>query len=101
MSVWGGLHTEPAAQRTRYLSMVLNGATRLVAIVALLAGECLAQTSPAPGPTMPRKSLPVPKGGENIVINPTTDECKAGWRPELKWTKDEFDNFCRQLKISK
>jgi hypothetical protein len=61
----------------------------------------LAQTLPPPGPTAPSKSLPVPKGGENLVINPTMDECKAGWRPGLKWTKEQFDGFCRQMEISK
>jgi hypothetical protein len=52
-----------------------------------------------PGPT--ERQLPVPKGGENIVINPTTAECKAGWRPGLRWTREEFEAFCRQFEISK
>ena len=75
--------------------------TRLVAIIALYAGGALAQTSPEPGPTAPPKTLPVPKGGESLVINPTQDECRAGWRPGLRWTQEEFDKFCRQLEISK
>jgi hypothetical protein len=79
-------------------------AARLAAAIALsvgVAGVILAQTSPPPGPTVPEKSLPVPKGGESLIINPTKDECKGGWRPDLKWTKEEFDKFCRQLAISK
>jgi hypothetical protein len=84
--------------------MVTNTPARLAAAVAFsvgVAGAALAQTSPPPGPTVPEKSLPVPKGGESLVINPTKDECKAGWRRDLKWTKAEFDKFCRQLEISK
>jgi hypothetical protein len=71
------------------------------AIWAAVACTILAQTPPAPGPTAPEKSLPVPKGGETIVINPTASECRAGWRPGLRWTKAQFDAFCRQFKISK
>jgi hypothetical protein len=74
--------------------------TRLVAIIGLYAGGALAQTPPT-GPTVPPKTLPVPKGGESLIINPTTDECKVGWRPGLRWTQAEFDKFCRQLEISK
>ena len=81
--------------------MVTTVAARLVTIVALLAGECLAQTSPPAGPTVPPKALPVPKGGESLILNPTKDECKAGWRPGLRWTQTEFHKFCRQLEISK
>jgi hypothetical protein len=75
---------------------------RLTAAIALwvgIAGAGLAQTSPQPGPTVP--PLRVPKPGENLVINPTMAECKAGWRPGLRWTKEEFRQFCAQLKISK
>jgi hypothetical protein len=50
---------------------------------------------------VPQRTLPVPKGGESMVLNPTQDECKAGWRPGLKWTKAQFDKFCAQMEISK
>jgi hypothetical protein len=73
----------------------------LAAIIGLYAGGALAQTAPPAGATAPPKTLPVPKGGESLVINPTTDQCRAGWRPSLRWTKAEFEGFCRQLKISK
>jgi hypothetical protein len=45
--------------------------------------------------------LPIPKKGDDLVINPTIEECRRGWRPGLKWTKKQFDDFCSQLKISK
>jgi len=71
-----------------------------VGLCAVIAGAILAQAPPS-GPTVPPKTLPVPKGGESLVINPTKNECKTGWRPGLRWTKVEFDKFCRQLDISK
>jgi len=57
----------------------------------------LAQASPSPGPTAPPKTLPVPKGGESLVINPTKDECKAGWCPDLRRSEVDFDNICVQM----
>jgi hypothetical protein len=76
-----------------------------VAWCLLLATGALAQASP-PGPTVPdraipEKMLPVPRPGDDMVLNPTLEECKAGWRPGLRWTKEQFDNFCTQFRISK
>ena len=82
----------------------MDTTTRLIvaaALWALIAGAILAQEKPSPGPTVPGKTLPVPKAGEDLVLNPTLEECKAGWRRGMKWTKDEFDKLCTQLKISK
>jgi hypothetical protein len=84
--------------------MLTNTAAKLAAGVFLcvgIPGAMLAQTSPPTGPTAPPKTLPVPKVGESVVIKPTKDECRAGWLPSLRWTKEEFDRFCRQMKISK
>jgi hypothetical protein len=83
---------------------MMTAAGKLAGTVALclgIAGTSLAQTSTPPGPTVPPKSLPVPKPGESLVINPTRDECRAGWRPALRWTKEEFEKFCTQMEISK
>jgi hypothetical protein len=95
---------EPAGRQARLYSMITNTVARLAVATALcvgVAGVILAQTTPLPGPTVPEKSLPVPKGGESLVLNPTKDECKGGWRPDLRWTREEFDKFCGQLEISK
>lgn len=76
----------------------------IVAALVLAALPCArlasAQTSPTPGPTNPTPP-PGLKPGSDLVINPTIDECDKGWRPDLKWTRDEFDAFCTQLKTSK
>jgi hypothetical protein len=83
---------------------MVTTAARLAAAAAIsmgIAGTGLAETSPKPGTTVPPKTLPVPQGGESMVINPTQAECKAGWRPGLRWTRQEFEKFCAQLHISK
>ena len=66
---------------------------------ALPAG---AQTSPTPGPTNPNAPpSPLSKPGADLVINPTTEECDKGWSAGLKWTKEQFEAFCTQMKTSK
>ncbi len=72
---------------------------QIIAIMLLLGTEALGQTPP--GPTAPKTPLPVPKKGEDLVVNPTLDECKAGWHAGLKWSKEDFDKLCTQLRISK
>ena len=59
-----------------------------------------AQTAPSPGPTNPAPN-PLSKPGTDLVINPTSDECEKGWRPGLKWTREQFEVFCTQMKTSK
>jgi hypothetical protein len=102
------LPAEPHQLRRRFLRMV-TAATKLgvsLIVWAVIASAVLAQKPPTPGPTVPdpsapEKSLPVPKSRDNLVINPTTAECKAGWRPGMRWTREEFEAFCRQFEISK
>ena len=50
---------------------------------------------PTPAPN------PLSKPGTDLVINPTNEECEKGWRPGLKWTKEQFETFCTQMKTSK
>lgn len=44
---------------------------------------------------------PQAKPGGTIVINPTEAECKAGWRPGLRWTQERFAEHCAKLQSSK
>jgi hypothetical protein len=74
--------------------------TRVVAVIALYVGEGFAQTSPLPGPTVPVQSLPAPKGGQGMVINPTKGECDARWRRDFRWTREEFDAACARFEVS-
>lgn len=83
---------------------MLRAPIRLATAAAALAcaGLAYAQTSPTPGPTNPApQPNPLAKPGADLVINPTTEECEKGWRPGLKWTKQQFEEFCTQLKTSK
>lgn len=101
-----GVGGEPRQASSRFTGMVTTAIKLGAPAVIWTAMACaiLAQTPKTPGPTVPGPSerpLPVPKSGETIVINPTSAECKAGWRPGLRWTQQEFAAFCRQFEISK
>ena len=81
-------------------------AVTLAAVLAVAAIPCArmagAQTAPTPGPTNPTPAPnPLSKPGTDLVINPTNEECEQGWRPGLKWTKEQFETFCTQIKTSK
>jgi len=57
--------------------------------------------SPAPGPTNPVPPNPQAQPGATIVINPTNDECSKGWSPSMRWTQEQFREFCSKLGASK
>lgn len=68
---------------------------------ALVGGTVAASAqTTAPGPTNPAPS-PQSKPGATIVVNPTQDECDRGWHAGLKWTREQFEEFCTKLKASK
>jgi hypothetical protein len=72
------------------------------AVLACGAGSGFAQTSPRPGPTSPPPpNQPLAKPGADAVINPTTEECRNGWDPTLRWTKEQFEEFCAKMKAAK
>ena len=79
------------------------GATLLAAATLSGVTAGYAQTSPTPGPTNPAPAQPNPlaKPGSDLVINPTTEECQKGWSPGVKWTKEQFEAFCQQMRTSK
>ena len=71
----------------------------IAAVLTLCATVSLAQTTP--GQTDPTAPNPQAKPGATMVINPTEDECQKGWNATLKWTKEQFDQFCTLLKAAK
>lgn len=77
----------------------------LAAMAAMLCGPGLghAQPGPTPGPNnpAPTPNSPLSKPGTDLVINPTIEECQKGWTAGLKWTREQFDAFCTQMKTSK
>lgn len=60
-----------------------------------------AQSTPAPGPTNPIPPNPQSQPGATIVINPTLEECRRGWEPSMRWTQDQFQQFCTKLSEAK
>jgi hypothetical protein len=77
-------------------------AMRIVVVAAamvVVGGLVLAQTSPTPGPTRPEPA-PGPMA-KDIVVNPTADQCGAGWNPTLKWTREKFEAQCGRMKAPK
>jgi len=71
------------------------------ALLVCCCSVASAQNVPSPGPTNPAPSNPQGKEGATIVVNPTAEECKRGWDPSTKWTKEQFDQFCTRLGASK
>ncbi|MDX2201823.1 MAG: hypothetical protein NW223_03675 [Hyphomicrobiaceae bacterium] len=67
-----------------------------------LAGGALAaaQTSPSPGPVNPAPN-PQAQPGATIVINPTVEQCRRGWNDTMRWTRQQFAEFCTKLGASK
>ena len=72
-----------------------------VSICAVMLGLLTASGASAQ-PTIP-VAPPQTKqpGQQNMVVNPTIDECKTGWNSNLKWTQTQFDQFCASLSKSK
>jgi hypothetical protein len=62
----------------------------------------LSQGTPSPGPTNPTPPPnPQAQPGATIVVNPTADQCRQGWNASMKWTKQQFEDFCHKLRVSK
>jgi hypothetical protein len=79
---------------------------KLLAALLVVGGTGFALAQGTPGPTPgPTNPTPPPnpqaKPGATAVINPTTDQCRKGWDASMKWTKQQFDEFCTKLKASK
>lgn len=72
-----------------------------LATALLLTGTAVALAQNTPGPINPNTANPQTKQGGTIVVNPTEVECQKGWNPTLRWTKEQFEEFCSKLGTSK
>jgi hypothetical protein len=76
------------------------GMRRLIELVAAglftVPVVCAAQNAPPPSTTNPQS-----KPGGTIVANPTEDERKRGWNAGMRWTREQFQEFCAKLNASK
>lgn len=74
----------------------------LLAMTVAVAAQSQSPTpAPAPGPTNPIQPNPLAQPGATIVINPTQDECARGWNASMRWTQEQFREFCTKLGASK
>jgi len=72
------------------------------AAVLALSAAVVAQTSPTPGPNRPEQApSPLSNPGADMMINPTDEQCRAGWNEQLKWTREQFESYCAQMKSAK
>lgn len=62
---------------------------------------CLSAAANGQGSSQTPPSNPQAKPGATIVINPTDQECKQGWSPSMRWTREQFEAFCETLRKSK
>ena len=73
-----------------------------VAAVLCAATVLLGQGTPAPGPSNPNPQPSAEtKPGKDLVVNPTSEECNRGWNANLKWTREQFEQFCATLRAAK
>jgi hypothetical protein len=80
--------------------MMLAMAILMATSLAVSAQTTTPSPSPPPGPTNPTPN-PQAQPGATIVINPTQDECQRGWNASMRWTQDQFREFCAKLGASK
>ncbi len=83
------------------MTYMLLKATFAAFLVFGVTNAAPAQTAPTPDPTNLTQLNPQAQPGATIVINPTEQECSKGWSPDMKWTKEQFDDFCGKLRPSK
>jgi hypothetical protein len=61
----------------------------------------LTMAAPVVCAAQPGADNPQTKPGGTIVVNPINEECRAGWSAEMRWTEQQFREFCERLNASK
>jgi hypothetical protein len=91
-------------QRGRTIGTFIIGAIVVVAVIYAAFGRL--GSSPMPTPHVraqlgtaetSQQSTP----GHDLVINPTTEECKKGWEAAVKLTKKQFELLCTQTQAAR
>jgi hypothetical protein len=90
--------------RGRTVGTFIIGAIVVAALIYAAVGRVGSSTMPTPhvkaqlgtGETSQQS-----KPGYDLVINPTTEECKKGWEATMKWSKEQFEQLCAQMQAAK
>ena len=82
----------------------LIGAIIAVAVIYAAFGRLGSSTMPTPhvkAQIGAAETSQQSKPGYDLVINPTTEECRKGWEAAVKWTKEQFEQLCAQTQAAK
>lgn len=93
-------------QRGRTTGTIIIGGIVVAAVIYAAFGRLGSSTMPTPhmkaqqlGTAETSSHAKTPTS--DLVMNPTTDECKKGWVVALKWTKEQFEQLCAQMQAAK
>jgi hypothetical protein len=88
----------------RTVGTFIIGAIIIAAVVYAAFGRLGSSTMPTPhvkaqlgAAETSQQSRP----NSDLVINPTTEECKKGWEAAMKWSKEQFEQLCAQMRAAK
>lgn len=90
--------------RGRTVGTFIIGAIVVIAVIYAAFGRLGSSTMPTPhvkAQIGAAETSQQSKPGYDLVINPTTEECKKGWEAAVKWTKEQFEQLCAQTQAAK
>ena len=90
--------------RGRTIGTFIIGAIVVIAVIYAAFGRLGLSTMPTPhvrAQLGAAETSQQSKPGHDLVINPTTEECKKGWEVAMKWTKEQFEQLCAQMRAAK
>ena len=91
-------------QRGRTIGTFIIGAIVVVAVIYAAFGRLGSSTMPTPhvkAQLVAAETSQQSKPGYDLVINPTTEECKKGWEAAVKLTKKQFELLCTQTQAAR
>jgi hypothetical protein len=90
--------------RGRTVGTFIIGAIVLAAVIYAAFGRLGSSTIPTPhvrAQLGTAETSQQSRSSSDLVINPTTEECKKGWEAAMKWTKEQFEQLCAQMRAAK
>lgn len=91
-------------RRGRTVGTFIIGAIVVVAVIYAAFGRLGSSTMPTPHVRAQlgmAETSQQSRPGHDLVINPTTEECKKGWEATMKWSKEQFEQLCAQMRAAK